>query len=145
MFVAYEASISLSIGLASTAAQSVEVSLVNYLWPTLLVLMTAAVSHKRGAVWKALPGAIVATIGVAMAVGGESLCRHCHAREIPDSQAADGIQGSSRSYSQVSRYCIHVTDVRFWRNGHVWPAYDTLCVRFSRIGHANHGTHVLCV
>lgn len=73
MFIAYEASISLSIGLASTAAQSVEVSLVNYLWPTLLVLMTAAVSHKRGAVWKALPGAIVATIGVAMAVGGENL------------------------------------------------------------------------
>lgn len=76
MFVAYEASISLSIGLASTAAQSVEVSLVNYLWPTLLVLMTAAVSYKRGAVWKALPGAIVATIGVAMAVGGESLNVH---------------------------------------------------------------------
>ena len=82
MFVAYEASISLSIGLASTAAQSVEVSLVNYLWPTLLVLMTAAVSHKRGAVWKALPGAIVATIGVAMAVGGESLNVHEALRNI---------------------------------------------------------------
>lgn len=50
-----------------------EVSLVNYLWPTLLVLMTAAVSRKHGAVVKAIPGAIVATIGVAMAVGGESL------------------------------------------------------------------------
>lgn len=82
MFVAYEASISLSIGLASTAAQSVEVSLVNYLWPTLLVLMTAAVSHKRGAVWKALPGAIVATIGVAMAVGGEGLNVHEALRNI---------------------------------------------------------------
>lgn len=82
MFVAYEASISLSIGLASTAAQSVEVSLVNYLWPTLLVLMTAAVSHKRGAVWKAFPGAIVATIGVAMAVGGESLNVHEALRNI---------------------------------------------------------------
>lgn len=82
MFVAYEASISLSIGLASTAAQSVEVSLVNYLWPTLLVLMAAAVSHKRGAVWKALPGAIVATIGVAMAVGGESLNVHEALRNI---------------------------------------------------------------
>ena len=82
MFVVYEASISLSIGLASTAAQSVEVSLVNYLWPTLLVLMTAAVSHKRGAVWKALPGAIVATIGVAMAVGGESLNVHEALRNI---------------------------------------------------------------
>ncbi len=43
MFIAYETSISLSIGLATTNAQSVEVSLVNYLWPTLLVLMTAAV------------------------------------------------------------------------------------------------------
>ena len=50
-----------------------EGSLVNYLWPTLLVLMTAAVSRKHGAVVKAIPGAIVATIGVAMAVGGESL------------------------------------------------------------------------
>ena len=66
MFIAYEASISLSIGLATTNAQSVEVSLVNYLWPTLLVLMTAAVSHKRGSVSEALPGAIVATVGVAM-------------------------------------------------------------------------------
>ena len=47
MFIAYEASISLSIGLATTNAQSVEVSLVNYLWPTLLVLMTAAVSQTR--------------------------------------------------------------------------------------------------
>ena len=73
MFVAYEASISLSIGLATTNAQSVEVSLVNYLWPTLLVLMTAAVSRKHGAVVKAIPGAVVATIGVAMAVGGENL------------------------------------------------------------------------
>ena len=82
MFVAYEASISLSIGLAAKAAHSVEVSLVNSFWPTLLVLMTAAVSHKRGAVWKALPGAIVATIGVAMAVGGESLNVHEALRNI---------------------------------------------------------------
>lgn len=73
MFVFYEASISLAIGLASTSAQSIEVSLVNYLWPTLLVLMTAAVSRRKGAVRRALPGALVATIGVFMAVGGEDL------------------------------------------------------------------------
>lgn len=73
MFIAYESSISLAIGLATTNAQSVEVSLVNYLWPTLLVLMTAAMSRKHGAVIKAIPGAVVATVGVAMAVGGETL------------------------------------------------------------------------
>jgi len=72
LFVFYESSISLSIGLASTAEQSVEVSLVNYLWPTLMVLLAAAIGRPRrkGAVWRALPGAIVATVGVALAVGG---------------------------------------------------------------------------
>ncbi|WP_140445021.1 MULTISPECIES: aromatic amino acid DMT transporter YddG [unclassified Bifidobacterium] len=74
LFVFYESSISLSIGLASTAAQSVEVSLVNYLWPTMMVLLSAGITKPRvkGAVWRAIPGAVVATIGVALAVGGNS-------------------------------------------------------------------------
>ncbi|KFI97394.1 aromatic amino acid DMT transporter YddG [Bifidobacterium stellenboschense] len=74
LFVFYESSISLSIGLASTAEQSVEVSLVNYLWPTLMVLLAAAIGRPRrkGAVWRAIPGAVVATMGVALAVGGNS-------------------------------------------------------------------------
>ncbi|NEG54633.1 aromatic amino acid DMT transporter YddG [Bifidobacterium platyrrhinorum] len=72
LFVFYESSISLSIGLASTAEQSVEVSLVNYLWPTMMVLLAAAMGRPRrkGAVLRALPGALVATVGVALAVGG---------------------------------------------------------------------------
>ena len=45
LFVFYESSISLSLGLASTGASSVEVSLVNYLWPTMMVLLSAAVQH----------------------------------------------------------------------------------------------------
>lgn len=47
MFVLYEAFISLAIGLASTSVQSLEVSLVNYLWPTLLVLMMWRFCIKR--------------------------------------------------------------------------------------------------
>lgn len=72
LFVFYESSISLSLGLASTAASSVEVSLVNYLWPTMMVLLTAVVSHRRYGLFKVLPGAIVATCGVMLAVGGNS-------------------------------------------------------------------------
>lgn len=67
LFVFYESSISLSLGLASTDASSVEVSLVNYLWPTMMVLLSAGVSHRKHAVVKVLPGAIVATAG---GVGG---------------------------------------------------------------------------
>ena len=74
LFVFYESSIALSIGLATTDAQSVEVSLVNYLWPTLMVLLAAALAKPRvpGAVWRAIPGAAVATAGVVLAVGGNS-------------------------------------------------------------------------
>ena len=72
LFIFYESSISLSLGLASTDASSVEVSLVNYLWPTMMVLLSAGVSHRKHAVVKVLPGAIVATAGVVLAVGGNS-------------------------------------------------------------------------
>ena len=72
LFVFYESSISLSLGLAPTAEASVEVSLVNYLWPTMMVLMSAAMSHRRRAVRAVLPGAVVATAGVMLAVGGNS-------------------------------------------------------------------------
>lgn len=76
LFVFYESAISLSIGLASSAASSVEVSLVNYLWPTMMVLLTAAVfppsSGRMRSVARVLPGAIVATAGVVLAVGGNS-------------------------------------------------------------------------
>lgn len=72
LFVFYESAISLSLGLASTDESSVEVSLVNYLWPTMMVLMSAAVAHRGHAVLRVLPGAIVATAGVALAVGGNS-------------------------------------------------------------------------
>ena len=72
LFVFYESSISLSLGLAPTAEASVEVSLVNYLWPTMMVLMSAAMSHRRHAVRAVLPGAVVATAGVMLAVGGNS-------------------------------------------------------------------------
>ncbi|NMM99256.1 aromatic amino acid DMT transporter YddG [Bifidobacterium olomucense] len=72
LFVFYESSISLSLGLASTDASSVEVSLVNYLWPTMMVLLAAGVSQRKHAVLKVLPGAVVATAGVVLAVGGNS-------------------------------------------------------------------------
>lgn len=72
LFVFYESSISLSLGLASTDASAVEVSLVNYLWPTMMVLLAAGVSHRRHAIVRVLPGAVVATAGVALAVGGNS-------------------------------------------------------------------------
>lgn len=99
LFVFYESSISLSLGLASTDASSVEVSLVNYLWPTMMVLLSAGVSHRKHAVVKVLPGAIVATAGVVLAVGGNSgldwhaAVQHIAANPLP---LCAGVRGRAR-------------------------------------------------
>lgn len=178
LFVFYESSISLSIGLASTAASSVEVSLVNYLWPTMMVLLTAAVfptARRRSvatdrrdiaatandgsivndsndstrtasarpsrlrSVLRVLPGAIVATAGVVLAVGGNSgldwglAAQHIAANPLPYLLAfagasawsvyavftpalADGKDGTSVFFPFVAAalWIIHFTSGEGW-------------------------------
>ncbi|MBT1161923.1 drug/metabolite transporter permease [Bifidobacterium sp. SO1] len=176
LFVFYESSISLSIGLASTAESSVEVSLVNYLWPTMMVLLTAAVFptvRRRGvaadrrniaaaandgtadgvggrsdgntrpsrlrSVLRVLPGAIVATAGVVLAVGGNSgldwglAAQHIAANPLPYLLAfagasawsvyavftpamADGKDGTSVFFPfvAVALWVIHFTSGEGW-------------------------------
>lgn len=72
LFVFYESAITLSIGLAASSEQTVELSLVNYLWPTMLVLLAAFDSGSRGSLVRSLPGAAIATFGVVLAVGGNN-------------------------------------------------------------------------
>lgn len=74
-FVSYEVLLALAVGLAASPAQTLEVSMLNYLWPTFTVLLWALFGGGgRGASFlRVLPGAIVATIGVALAVGGQDL------------------------------------------------------------------------
>ena len=50
----------------------VEVSIVNYLWPTLVVLANLAVDRNTHANWLIVPGTLLATCGVATVVGGDS-------------------------------------------------------------------------
>lgn len=141
LFVFYESSISLSLGLASTDASSVEVSLVNYLWPTMMVLLSAGVSHRKHAVVKVLPGAIVATAGVVLAVGGNSgldwhaAVQHIAANPLPYALAfvgalawsvyavftpamSHGVDGTSLFFPcvAVALWIIH------FASGQGWPA-----------------------
>jgi len=89
LFVSYESVFALAISMTTSSMQAVEVSLVNYLWPTLTVLFCAAASGKKGAVGRVIPGAIIATIGVMVAVGGNAgftvaqLTEHLGANPVP--------------------------------------------------------------
>lgn len=72
MFVFYEAAISLSIGLAASSTQTVELSMVNYLWPSLTVLLNSTAAGGARGFARAVPGAVVAGVGVMLAVGGDA-------------------------------------------------------------------------
>lgn len=86
IFVVYESVLAASIGLAASSEQTLEISLVNYLWPSMLVLMGAFASKygwlddhrdparypRHGVIRRVVPGVLVSTFGVLLAVGGNN-------------------------------------------------------------------------
>jgi drug/metabolite transporter (DMT)-like permease len=68
LFVLYMASLYLGLGLAKTRSQVLQVGLLNYLWPTLTVLLSVPVLRLRAGPFL-LPGALLATVGVFLATG----------------------------------------------------------------------------
>ena len=82
LFVFYEAAISASIGLAASSTQTVELSMVNYLWPSLTVLLNSTAMRGARGFARALPGAAVATVGVMLAIGEMSALTRALLRRI---------------------------------------------------------------
>ncbi len=58
--------------LAASSTQTVELSMVNYLWPSLTVLLNSTAMRGARGFARALPGAAVATVGVMLAIGGDA-------------------------------------------------------------------------
>ena len=94
LFVFYETAITVSIGLAASSEQTLELSLVNYLWPTMLVLLSAFDSGSRASLVRALPGAVVATAGVVLAAGGNN--------------NLDWGRGCCRRFVQSASFCAYL-------------------------------------
>ena len=74
LFATYELFMAFAVGLAQDSFQAIEVSILNYLWPTLTVLLWALArrSGRTSAVLRVVPGAVLATGGIVLAVGGSS-------------------------------------------------------------------------
>lgn len=71
LFVSYEISLALSIGLAHSRAQSLELGMINYLWPCLTVALATVLNGQRAA-WWLWPGLLLALSGVAWVLHGDS-------------------------------------------------------------------------
>ncbi|MCF8998130.1 aromatic amino acid DMT transporter YddG [Acinetobacter nectaris] len=70
LFVAYELCLSLSIGYSTTNRQAIEVSIVNYLWPTFTILFSILFNHQK-ANFLVVPGFILALFGICLVLAGD--------------------------------------------------------------------------
>lgn len=70
LFLLYEVLLSLSVGMAKDRAQSLEISLINYLWPTFILLFSIWINHTRPT-WLTLLGLLCSLFGVIWALSGE--------------------------------------------------------------------------
>ncbi len=62
-FLSYMIALFLAVGYAAGRQQVLEVGLLNYLWPTLTILLSLVVLKRRATVWL-IPGTILALIGI---------------------------------------------------------------------------------
>ncbi|PSH23931.1 EamA family transporter [Yersinia pseudotuberculosis] len=73
LFVVYMVAFALAIGMANDRQQTLEIGLINYLWPSLTLLLAVPLLKLR-ARWWLWPGAALALFGVIWVVsGGEGL------------------------------------------------------------------------
>jgi drug/metabolite transporter (DMT)-like permease len=71
LFVLYTAAFFLALGLAKDRDQTVEVGLLNYLWPALTLLFSLFILGNKGG-WGLIPGTILALGGVFLVVTQDS-------------------------------------------------------------------------
>lgn len=71
LFVLYEISLALAVGLASTRAQALEMGMINYLWPGLTLLFALYINQQR-AQWFIAPGLLLALGGVIQVMRGDT-------------------------------------------------------------------------
>lgn len=102
----------LSLYLSDGGQQTVEVGMVNYLWPCLVVLF-AVLFNGQKAKWWIVPGVIISFIGVMLVLGGEE--------GIQPAEIWSHVQGNPWSY--VLAFCgavawaAYSNFTRAWSNG----------------------------
>ena len=63
LFLIYTAALFLALGLAQDRYQTLEIGLINYLWPALTILFAVLILNKRANLWL-IPGTLIALAGV---------------------------------------------------------------------------------
>jgi drug/metabolite transporter (DMT)-like permease len=71
LFVSYEVCLALALGYAHSRAQSLELGMINYLWPSLTMLLAVLAGQARARAWL-WPGTALSFLGIAWVLTGET-------------------------------------------------------------------------
>ena len=69
LFVCYELCLSLSLGYAQTGTQAIEVGMVNYLWPSMTIVLSVIIYRQKTKI-VFIPGILLAIAGICRVLGG---------------------------------------------------------------------------
>jgi drug/metabolite transporter (DMT)-like permease len=70
LFVSYELCLSLSLGFTHSGRQAIEVGMVNYLWPSMTIVLAVIVNRQKVSPL-IIPGVILAVAGICRVLGGD--------------------------------------------------------------------------
>lgn len=70
LFVTYEICLSLAIGFAHTRSQSLELGMINYLWPSLTIVLALFINKQRSNLWL-WPGLALSLAGIIQVMKGD--------------------------------------------------------------------------
>ncbi|WP_312982496.1 aromatic amino acid DMT transporter YddG [Atlantibacter sp.] len=112
LFVAYEMCLALSIGFAHNRSQSLELGMINYLWPSLTVLFALWLNNQRST-WLIWPGLLLAIGGVAQVMKGNGDWSPVMMwRNILDNPLA-----YSLAFAAAITWALYCNLTRRWSNG----------------------------
>jgi len=114
LFVAYETCQALSLGYAHSGQQAIEVSMVNYLWPSLTVAFAILFNGQRAS-WLVWPGLVLALLGVLWAQGGETQSLASLLASVGDNPLSYGL--ALLGAVLWAAYCTVTTRLAAGRNG----------------------------
>lgn len=70
LFVCYELCLSLSLGFTHNGRQAIEVGMVNYLWPSMTIVLTVIINRQKTSPL-IIPGVLLAVAGICRVLGGD--------------------------------------------------------------------------
>ena len=111
LFVLYEIALALSLGFANNRSQTLELGMINYLWPSLTIVLATAFGLQRFHVGL-VPGVLLAMLGIVLVLKGDG--------QLSAEALWANVQSNPVAYA--------LAFAAAW----LWPCYSVLSKRYAR-------------